>query len=314
MSRKPKRPKSPLERVQAVAQTHWRPVPNDPDSRVPTSLEAVTKMEEVLASLVEEAEAGDELAEQLAVYTRTCVWARRKSFVGAWAAPIGGIFAVATLLLIGRHGGTDWLAASMVWAASVPLYLQAAIARQVDVNADVIAGTRTLDDRFLAFVASGPPILTPLWLAVRAAAYGLVLPSVVMQESMRRKRFVPALALVGITTGAMVFATTEPRADLAPAAEVIEVATPAPAPSGPLDPVVVAAGVEHRIEPGAPVTLTLAAGEPDTSALGEPTRVDDRSAGGCSTVLRTWTGPPKVRERASRCSGEDATTYEYVLR
>jgi len=313
MAKKAKRPKTPMARIEAVAQTHWRPVPGDPDSRVPTTLDAVQAMEDVIVSLADEAEADGDLAEALLPYVKSCLWGRRESFVGTWAAPIGGAFAVVVLLWIGRNAGVDWLAASMVWAAAVPLYFQAAVAAQVDVNADVVAGTQTVDDRFLAFVAAGAPILTPLWLALRAAVLGLVLPSIVMQEAVRRRKFIPAIALVAITLGATVFATAT-RADpgAVVGADAVE-ATPEPPPA-PLVPVVVADGVEHRLVADQPITISLADGEPDTSRLGPPTSTDDRSAGGCTTILRTWEGPPAVRERSTRCPGQSETTFEYALR
>ena len=31
-------------------------------------------------------------------------------------------------------------------------------------------------------------------------------------------------------------------------------------------------------------------------------------------VIRSWDGPPKVRERASWCPGQEAKTFEYGLR
>jgi hypothetical protein len=315
MARKAKRPKSPLAQVQAVAEARWRPVLGDPDSRVPTTLEAVVAMEEALAAVVDEAEADHDLAVALGDYARTCVWSRRDSFVGTWAAPIGGVGMVIAMLVLGRGGASDWLAASMVWAAGVPLYLQAATARQYDINADVISEHRTLDDRYLGFVAAGPPLLTPLWLALRAVAYGIGLPAAVVHQALRRKRYLPILALVGISVGALVFATFEPGGEGIVQVEGADpTAAPLASPAHAFVPVVLLRGVEHPILPGSTVTLTLTGGVPDTSRLGEPTTVDDRSAGGCTTILRTWDGPPKVRERSSRCAGQAETIYEYVLR
>ncbi len=202
-----------LAEVERIAAEQWAESPGEEGGRVPTTREGLAAMEAAIARAADAAEADPSLAQDLLPLVRTCLWARRPTFAGTWATVAGAIFVVVWLLAVGRREGAPWLAAAVVWAASVPLYLQAAVAMQVDVNAEVVSGRRSLDMRFVQWVASGPPILLPLWMGGRALLFGALAPALVVVEGLRRRRPLPPVILFGVSVLAALWAIARPLAE-----------------------------------------------------------------------------------------------------
>lgn len=203
-----------MAEVERIAAEQWGESPGEEGGRVPVTRAGLAAMEVAIAAAADAAEAEPELAGALLPYVRACLWARRPTFVGNWATVAGAVVVVVWLLVTGRNGGTPWLAAALVWAASVPLYLQAAVAIQVDVNAEVISGRRSLDTRFMLWTANDmPPILTPLLLGGRALLYGALAPLMVLVEAARWRHPLPAVVLFGVTALAVLWTIARPLAE-----------------------------------------------------------------------------------------------------
>jgi len=166
----------------------WTAVPDKPNQRIPTSASAVQAIEKALLVARNADGIGEAFEEELVLFARTCAWARQLRFSGSWSTVVGAAAAVIAFLAIGRDGDRLTLGLSLIWAISIPLYLRAATLRQYQINARVVAGTQTLDDRFLSFVASGAPLMVPVWMALRASVLGALAPLLAIGHLVRRFR------------------------------------------------------------------------------------------------------------------------------
>jgi hypothetical protein len=327
-----------LRELEELAATRWTKLPGEAGRTVPTTDEGLSAMEEAVGRLAPLATEDGRLVELIALFARTCVWARRPRFVGNWGTVVGAAVAVLVLIVVGRRAGPPYLAAALVWTGAIPMYIQAAVAPQFAVNARVLSGHRTLDDRFLAFVASGAPLMTPLWLTLRAAVYGLAAPLLVLVEASRRGRYLPGVVMALVVTVAVLWAMTR---DVPPLAEPEPEVTPAPVEQADWAPrldvgdssLVFGEPLPAKRPGGAALQLQLRATRtgaldqvvvqvtddadaPDPEPVwGPPEVVDDRSASDCVTVLRTFRHDGlELMHRRSRCAGDERTVHEYTLR
>ena len=324
-----------LDELLAIADRHWTRLPGDDERTVPTSEEGLAAMEEALPRLAPLAGEDPRLAETLAMFARTCVWARRPRFVGTWAAVIGCVALVAAFLVAGRRSDPSWYAAALVWTGAIPLYVQAANSPQFRVTARLLSGRRTLDERLLALAADGPPLMAPFWLLLRSAFYGALAPLLVLAESPRRGRYLPGVVMALVAAVAGLWLITRPAAVVPPEPQPVEL----PAAADTFEPAVTVGDVTlafgHPPPPDLPDgdALRVRAELDDHGAVrkvlvwsrggdagpgpawgGEAHR-EDRSTADCKTVIHHYErAGHHLHQRESRCREEAWTVREYQLR
>ena len=324
-----------IDELNAIAARHWTSLPGDEGKTVPTTEAGLAAMEEALPRLAPLASEDSLLVETLAMYARTCVWARRSRFVGTWATVVGAVALVAAFLLAGKRSDPSWYAAALIWTGAIPLYIQAATAPQFHVTARLLGGRRTLDERLLALAADGPPLMAPFWLLARAAFFGAVAPLLVLAEAPRRGRYLPGVAMALVATVAGLWLITRPVDVVPPEPQPVEL----PASRDVFEPSVVAGS--STLAFGAPppadlpdddqlraqaelddqghvrkvIVWSRAEGEGPGAAWGGPVRQEDRSTADCQTVIRDYErAGHRLRQRESRCRRDAWTVHEYQLR
>jgi len=195
-----------LKAVEDAAERHWQALPDKPDMAVPVDREGVNAVRLALEAAATSAPHHPEINERLQTFERVVQWASSSRFAGTLATPIGAVMAAVIFIAFALDetrlpGSRDRL---MLFAAALVLQalLFPSIARkaQVELNADFLAGTRSLDERFVRWLLSkGALLYTPIATA-RALLYGLLIPISSAGHMMRRGYFaaVAAILLVNI--------------------------------------------------------------------------------------------------------------------
>ena len=318
-------------RLEEAATTWWSPVPGRPDQRVPTSQTAV----DAVRAAIQDAKALEPTSpwtrSQIESFERAVAWAAASARVGGLVGPLGAVVVGLLLALHGaRHGGGAWLGAALTWLASAPLLVWAGTRPQWQVNASVVEGRQSLDDRALAALAKGPPHVAPIGLTLRLMVHGAIAPLAVLWSSLEGRKPLPALALVGLAGWgfAAAPALVQPASEASPV-----VVTAGPARAGgedwwlgrPMEP------GPPRVRGGVEVTPTVAGGvltglvvaasgpEPPTVALVDWTPgdedllspVDSR----CRVTLQPYdAGDQQASVRTTACPSEAGWRWTVEVR
>jgi hypothetical protein len=324
-----------IDELNAIAGQHWTTLSGDEGKTVPTTEAGLAAMEEALPRLAPLASEGSLLVETLAMYARTCVWARRSRFTGTWATVVGAVALVAAFLLAGKRSDPSWYAAALIWTGAIPLYIQAATAPQFHITAHLLTGRKTLDERLLALAADGPPLMAPFWLLARAAFYGAVAPLLVLAEAPRRGRYLPGVVMALVATVAGLWLITRPAAVVPPEPQDVElpasrdvfvpamVVGDATIVFGEQPPPVLPDGVELRVQTELHddggvrkvIVWSRSAAVGPGPAWGGEARQEDRSTADCRSMIRDYErAGHRLRQRESRCEADAWTVHEFQLR
>jgi hypothetical protein len=289
----------------------WSPVPGRPDQRVPTTRTAVDSVREAVERARALGPTSPWTLSQVTTFERAVVWASGSARTGGLVGPLGALAAGLLLALHAvRHGGGAWLAAATIWLASAPLLVWAGTRPQWQVNASVVDGRQSLDDRYLAALAKGPPHIAPFGLAARLLVHGVVAPVAVLWRSLDGRKAAPALVLVVLTGWSF---HSAPTLELPPEDEVVT-----EAPDSPLTVAGVAFGLGQPVPDPAPtvggidVQLSSADGRLTglvaTSRGPAPPEVDwPGRASGPETVVSPADAACEVRVRRYDADGEQVS-------
>jgi len=205
--------------VEQTAAQQWTAVPDRDGQAIPTTTAAVVAMSDALrqARALEPSDA--QTLHRLDLFDEVVTWASRTPFSGNVGAPLAAsLFGLLGLIqwlrdrtLLGFQG-EDILPLPALYLACAALYCWLARTPQVALNRQVVAGARSLDQRFLqALLKAGPLVAVPV-AAVRSVVYGSVIPLFVVHHCIRRRQpMVSGLVLAACVATVHWYTSDEPE-------------------------------------------------------------------------------------------------------
>ncbi len=307
--------------LEEAATTWWSPIPGRPSKRVPTTVAAIEGVVVALRAARALEPTTPQALDQIDAFQRAVTFSLSEPRTGGLSGPLGALcLAVIAALFASEPGGGRWMVPTLLYSAAAPLLFLGGGRPQIEVNARVVSGERTLDELFLDGLALTAPLLAPLGLLGRMAAHGLLSPATVLMRSIEQRRIWPSVALSGALALGIVLAATQ--APVEPLIEPVVPPSSAPVvlslPAGPVElefgatsaavDVVGTVSLELSRREGRLVSAVFRAPSdhpaPDFSAWGPATRTRqlDAGTGPCRIEAVDYGEADGVSARATRCA------------